>query len=174
MTYDKYSLLPDDGKRYQVIEGELIASLSPNFRHQDTVWRLGNRLRSYADAQSLGIVIGAPMDVIHEPQTIVQPDLLFIRHENFGIIGDIIKGAPDLCIEVLSPSTGLHDRHTKKSVYARCAVREYWIVDPIRESVAIYDLNEGAYILRAEASGDTFVASRVLTGFETPARTIFT
>jgi Uma2 family endonuclease len=174
MTYDEYSLLPDDGKRYQVIEGELIVSPSPNFRHQNTVWRLGNLLRTFADTNGLGVVIGAPMDVILEPQTIVQPDLLFIRHENIGIIGDIIEGAPDLCIEVLSPSTGLHDRHTKKAVYARCGVREYWIVDPVRESVAVYDLDDGAYTLRAEASGDAVVSSLVLTGFAIPARTIFT
>jgi Uma2 family endonuclease len=174
MTYDEYSLLPDDGKRYQVIEGELIVSPSPNFRHQNTVWRLGNLLRTFADTNGLGVVIGAPMDVILEPQTIVQPDLLFIRHENIGIIGDIIEGAPDLCIEVLSPSTGLHDRHTKKAVYARCGVREYWIVDPVRESVAVYDLDDGTYTLRAEASGDAVVSSLVLTGFAIPARTIFT
>jgi Uma2 family endonuclease len=174
MTYDEYSLLPDDGKRYQVIEGELIVSPSPNFRHQDTVWNLGQLLRDYAKTHNLGVVVGAPMDVILEPQTIVQPDLLFIRHENIGIIGDIIEGAPDLCIEVLSPSTGLHDRHTKKAVYARCGVREYWIVDPVRESVAAYDLDDGTYTLRAEASGDAVVSSLVLSGFAIPARAIFT
>jgi Uma2 family endonuclease len=75
---------------------------------------------------------------------------------------------------VLSPSTGLHDRHTKKSVYARCGVREHWIVDPVRESVAVYDLDGDVYTLRAEASGDAVVSSRVLTGFAIPARTIFT
>jgi Uma2 family endonuclease len=75
---------------------------------------------------------------------------------------------------LLSPSTGLHDRHTKKSVHARCGVREYWIVDPVRESVAVYDLDGDVYTLRAEASGDAVVSSRVLTGFAIPARTIFT
>ena len=113
------------------------------------------------------------MDVILEPQTIVQPDLLFIRHANIDIIGEVIEGAPDLCIEVLSPSTGLHDRHTKKSVYARCGVREYWIVDPARESVAVYDLDGDTYVLRAEVNGDAILSSTVLTGFQIAARAIF-
>jgi Uma2 family endonuclease len=173
MTYAEYCLLPDDRQRYQVIEGELIVSPSPNFKHQDTVWRLGKLLRTYAEAQNLGVVVGAPMDVILEPNTIVQPDLLFIRHENIGIIGDIIEGAPDLCVEVLSPSTGLNDRYVKSLVYARCGVQEYWIIDPVRETVAVFDLQDGAYALHVEASGDAVVSSNVLAGFQIPAETIF-
>lgn len=173
MTYDEYSLLPDDGKRYQVIEGELTVSPSPNFRHQDTVWNLGQRMRVYAKEHELGVVVGAPMDVILEPNTIVQPDLLFIRHENMEIIGDVIEGAPDLCIEVLSPSTGLHDRYTKKAVYARCGVPEYWIVDPAREMVSVFERDGDTYVVRVEATGDDVVASGVLTGFQIAARSVF-
>ena len=173
MTYDEYSLLPDDGKRYQVIEGELTVSPSPNFRHQDTVWNLGQRMRVYAKEHGLGVVIGAPMDVILEPNTIVQPDLLFIRHENMEIIGDVIEGAPDLCIEVLSPSTGLHDRYTKKAVYARCGVPEYWIVDPAREMVSVFERDGDTYVVRVEATGDDVVTSGVLTGFQIAARSVF-
>lgn len=173
MTYAEYCLLPDDRKRYQVIEGELIVSPSPNFKHQNAVWNLGEEMRRYAREHDLGVVIGAPMDVILEPNTIVQPDLLFIRHENIGIIGDVIEGAPDLCVEVLSPSTGLNDRYVKSLVYARCGVQEYWIVDPVRESVAVFELQGGAYVLRTEAFDDTIVSSSVMSGFQTPARAIF-
>ena len=173
MTYDEYSLLPDDGKRYQVIEGELIVSPSSNFRHQDTVWNLGQLMRVYAKEHNLGVVVGAPMDVILEPNTIVQPDLLFIHRDNLEIIGDVIEGAPDLCIEVLSHSTGLHDRYTKKAVYARCGVREYWIVDPVGASVSMFELNGDTYTTRVEASGDAMVTSNVLTGFQITARSLF-
>src|SRR5690242_18983991 len=166
MTYDEYCLLPDDGKRYQVIEGELIVSPSPNFRHQDTVRKLGQLMRVYAKEHGLGVVIGAPMDVILEPNTIVQPDLLFIRHSNMEIIGDVIEGAPDLCVEVLSPSTGLHDRYTKKAVYARCGVPEYWIVDPAREIVSVFARDGDTYTLRIEATGDDMITSSVLMGFQ--------
>ncbi len=173
MTYDEYSLLPDDGKRYQVIEGELTVSPSPNFRHQDIVWNLGHILRTYAKAHDLGVVVGAPMDVILEPYTIVQPDLLFIRRDNMAIIGEVIEGAPDLCIEVLSPSTGLHDRYAKKAVYARCGVHEYWIIDPVREVVSVFELDGDTYRSRIEAMGDDRVTSDVLTGFAITARSVF-
>jgi Uma2 family endonuclease len=173
MTYDEYCLLPDDGKRYQVIEGELIGSPSPNFRHQDTVWRLGKLLREFAEANKLGVVVGAPMDVILEPNTIVQPDLLFIHSDHLEIIGDVIEGAPDLCIEVLSPGTGLHDRYAKKAVYARCGVPEYWIVDPEREKVSVFERDGDTYVVRVEATGDPVVTSGVLTGFQIAARSAF-
>ncbi len=173
MAYEEYALLPDDGKRYQVLEGELIVSPSPNFRHQDIVWTLGLLLRTFAEAHNVGIVIGAPMDVILEPHTIVQPDILFIRHANIGIVADVIEGAPDLCFEVLSRSTGLHDRYAKKAVYARCGVQEYWIVDPAHETISVYVLDAGTYVLHAEATGDTAVSSNVVSGFQIAARNIF-
>ncbi len=139
MTYDEYCLLPDDGKRYQVIEGELIGSPSPNFQHQDTVWRLGKLLREFAEANKLGVVVGAP----------------------------------DLCIEVLSPGTGLHDRYAKKAVYARCGVPEYWIVDPEREMVSVFECESDTYVVRVEATGDAVVTSGVLAGFQIAARSAF-
>ena len=174
MTYDEYCLLPDDRNRYEVIEGELTMSPSPNFRHQDTVWNLGQILRVFAKEHGLGVDSGAPMDVILEPNTIVQPDLLFIRSDNIGIIGDVIEGAPDLCVEVLSPSTSLHDRHTKKAVYARCGVPEYWIIDPARGIVSVFEIDGDTYRLRTEATGDDVVTSGVLTGFQITARSVFT
>jgi len=174
MTYDDYCLLPDDRNRYEVIEGELTVSPSPNFRHQDTVWNLGQIMRAYAKEHKLGVVVGAPMDVILEPNTIVQPDLLFIRRENMEIITELnIQGSPDLCIEVLSRSTGLHDRHTKKAVYARCGVPEYWIIDSAREIVSVFEIDGDVYRLRGEASGDDVVTSGVLTGLTITARSVF-
>lgn len=174
MTYDDYCLLPDDRNRYEVIEGELTVSPSPNFRHQDTVWNLGQIMRAYAKEHTLGVVVGAPMDVILEPKTIVQPDLLFIRRENMEIITELnIQGPPDLCIEVLPPSTGLHDQYAKKAVCARCGVPEYWIIDPARETVSVFEIDGDTDRLRNEASGDDVVASGVLTGFQITAQSVF-
>ncbi len=122
----------------------------------------------------LGTVYVAPVDVVFDPVTIVQPDVLFIREVNEGIIADLnIQGVPDLCIEVLSPGTENVDRERKKTLYARFGVQEYWIVDPARESVAVYQLDDGAYVLHAEATGDAIIASDVVSGFETSARAIF-
>ncbi|MDQ2787437.1 MAG: Uma2 family endonuclease [Chloroflexota bacterium] len=174
MTYDDYCLLPDDRNRYEVIEGELTMSPSPRYRHQDTVWRLGVLLHTFVETNKLGAVVGAPMDVILEPNTIVQPDLLFIRRENMEIITELnIQGPPDLCIEVLSPNTGLHDRYTKKAVYARCGVPEYWIIDPAREIVSVFEIDGDTYRLRGDASGDDVVSSGVLAGFQIIARSVF-
>jgi Uma2 family endonuclease len=89
------------------------------------------------------------------------------------IIGEVIEGAPDLCIEVLSPSTGLHDRYTKKAVYARCGVLEYWIVDPARGMVSVFERDGDTYVVRVEATGDDVVTSGVLTGFQIAARSVF-
>ncbi len=173
MTYDEYSLLPDDRNRYEVIEGDLIVSPAPHYRHQRIVWSLGQRLFAYAETHKLGEVVGAPIDVILEPNTIVQPDLLFIRQDNLGIIGNVISGAPDLCIEVLSASTGLHDRYTKKAVYARCGVPKYWIIDHARGIVSVFEIDGDTYRLRTEATGDDVVTSGVLTGFQITARSVF-
>jgi len=119
MTYDEYCLRPDDGKRYQVIEGELFVSPAPRTTHQDILLGLAALLRTHVKAHDLGKVYIAPTDVLLGPTTVVQPDILFIRRENMGIITELnIQGPPDLCIEVLSHNTGLHDRYTKKAVYA--------------------------------------------------------
>ncbi len=111
MTYDEYCLLPDDGKRYQVIEGELFVSPAPRTTHQRIIVRLMAMLQAHVEAHDLGVVYVAPTDVLLGPTTVVQPDILFIRHENIGIITKLnIQGPPDLCIEVLSPGTESVDR----------------------------------------------------------------
>jgi Uma2 family endonuclease len=174
MTYAEYCLLPDDGNRYQVLEGELIVSPAPRLLHQDVVLQLALLLRSYVISHDLGKVYISPVDVILSPTTIVQPDVVFVRREHMEMITDQnIQGPPDLCVEVLSPGTESIDRERKKALYARFGVREYWIVDPVRETVTVFGLQDGAYVLRIEASGDGVVSSSVLTGFETPAEVIF-
>lgn len=174
MTWAEYSLLPDDGKRYEVLEGVLTVAPAPNFRHQDIVWRLGPMLRAFVEAHDLGIVVGAPIDVMLALDTIVQPDIIFIAKEHVPIIDDRIHGAPDLCIEVLSPSTALNDRYAKKEIYSRHGVREYWIVDGSRQTVSIYALLDRAYGEPTEGSGDELARSTDVDGFAVRVQDIFT
>ncbi len=173
MTWAEYSLLPDDGKRYEVLEAVLTVAPAPNFRHQEIVWRLGPTLRNFAQAHDLGVVVGAPIDVILALDTIVQPDILFIANEHIGIIDDSIHGAPDLCIEVLSPSTALNDRYAKKEIYARFGVREYWLIGGSRQSVSVFTLQGRTYGEPIEATGDDLIRSTVVEGFTVRARDIF-
>jgi Uma2 family endonuclease len=173
MTWAEYSLLPDDGKRYEVLEGVLTVAPAPNFRHQDIIWQLGPMLRAFVSAHNLGIVVGAPIHVILALDTIVQPDILFIAKENVGMIDDRIHGAPDLCIEVLSPSTALNDRYAKKEIYARFGVHEYWIIDGARQSVTIYTMQGRAYGEPTEAMGNDLIRATVVEGFAIRAGDIF-
>ncbi|MHB8647877.1 MAG: Uma2 family endonuclease [Thermomicrobiales bacterium] len=174
MTYDEYCLLPDDGKRYQVIEGELFVSPAPRTTHQDIIVHLMVLLQTHVKAHNLGKVYVAPTDVLLGPTTVVQPDILFIRRENMGIITELnIQGPPDLCIEVLSPGTESVDRERKMAAYARYGVQEYWIINPMRQLVSIYGRDGDMFALTMEATGDESVTSNVVTDFQTNARSIF-
>lgn len=174
MTYDEYCLLPDDGKRYQVIEGELFVSPAPRTTHQEIIVHLTVLLQSHVKARGLGKVFVAPTDVLLAPTTVVQPDILFIRRENMGIITELnIQGPPDLCVEVLSPGTVTVDRERKMAVYARYGVREYWIVDPLSQTVSVYVRKGDDFTLHVEATDDESVASAIVPGFLITARSVF-
>ncbi len=174
ITYNEYCLLPDDGKQYQVIEGELFVSPAPRTTHQDSIVTRMVLLHTFVKAHDLGKVYVAPTDVLLGPTTVVQPDILFIHKENVGIITELnSQGPPDLCIEILSPGTESVDRERKKTVYARYGVVEYWITNPLRQTVNIYRRDGDRFVLNEEAIGDDTVTSNVVTGFRTSARSIF-
>lgn len=174
MTYDDYCLLPDDGKRYQVIEGELFVSPAPRTTHQDIVFELAALLHAHVKARRLGKVYISPTDVVLSLTTVVQPDILFICRENMGIITELnIQGPPDLCIEVLSPGTESVDRERKMTMYARYGVQEYWIINPMRQMVSGYVRDSGLFTLKVEATGNDMVTSDVVSGFQTSAGSIF-
>lgn len=174
MSYDEYCLLPDDGKRYQVLEGELFVSPAPRPQHQRVLFHLARLLQEHVEENGLGEVFISPIDVILEPMTIVQPDIVFVGSDQADIVTDLnIQGPPDLCIEVISPTTGLIDRHAKRNIYARLGVREYWIIDTNRQVIAVYALQDHDYGEPSEATGDDLVRSTVIHGFAVRARDIF-
>jgi len=122
--------LPDDGKRYECIDGELLVTPSPRYNHQYTVLELAVLLRPYVQGHSLGDLAISPSDVEIEPSTLVQPDV-FVgvsrdgnKIRNWSEIGSLL-----LAVEVLSPSTAQHDRVVKRRFYQRAGVGEYWIAD---------------------------------------------
>ena len=176
MTYELYCLLPEDGKQYEVIDGELFMTSSPRTRHQKIVVRLTEELSRFARENSLGKVFVAPVDVLLERHTILQPDVLFIRKDRLGIVKeDAIEGAPDLAVEVLSPSTFYKDLRKKMTAYSQFGVQEYWIVDPELEIVKIFKLTEQIYGRALELSKENseILTTNFLPGFRLPVSKIF-
>ena len=140
ITWQDVQQLPDDGHRHEAIEGELHVTPAPTPRHQDIVLRLAIRLRESLVEPGLGRLWVAPIGV-EFPDTGegVQPDIVFVsaaRRDRIVEAG--IRGAPDLVVEVLSPTTASRDRGVKRKLYERQGVSEYWIVDPEAEAVEVW------------------------------------
>jgi len=139
ITYDDYVALPDDGNRYEVIEGELCLVPAPNRKHQKVLFNLTLLLGNFVKARKLGDVYVAPFDVVLSTINVLQPDVLFVSNKRLKILTEAgASGAPDLAIEILSASTRRRDEVTKLRLYDDFGVDEYWIVDPGRERVRVY------------------------------------
>ncbi len=140
--------MPDDGNRYEAIDGVLYVTPGPTTRHQRVSMNLTIALNRILVEPGHGILFYAPLGVeFVETEEGVQPDLFFIRSEREHIIhDDTIQGGPDLVIEILSPSTARRDRTIKLDFYRRLGVAEYWVVDADAEVVEVWRLDEGATI----------------------------
>ena len=156
LTYEDYVLLPNDGKRYEILKGELTVTLAPSTKHQTASVNLLVLLSQYIKERDLGKLFHAPIDLILESTSVLQPDLLFVSKARQSIITErAVEGAPDLVIEILSPATSRTDRITKAQIYARHRVPAYWIVDPELEVVEIYLLEVDGYRLSSTLQGKT-------------------
>src|SRR5205809_5453135 len=155
LTYADYCALPDDGLRYEIVDGLLFAEPSPRRAHQNAVGNLFVILHAHVRAHDLGEVYVAPFDVILDPRTTVVPDLVFVVRDRLEIIAERgVEGAPDLLVEVLSPGTARRDRVRKLNAYARHGVRHYWLLDPEAKTGEAFELVDGAYRLAAAVGGD--------------------
>ena len=166
LTYDEFQTLPRDGsKRFELIEGEVFMTPSPNTKHQTAAANLFLALGNFVRSRNLGRVFFAPYDVVFSKWTALEPDLLFIREDRLTmIITDAnVRGAPDLVIEILSPSRRSYDRETKLRVYEAGGVSELWYVDPEERTVEILNRGpKGRYVLTATLSGNDAISSQVL------------
>jgi Uma2 family endonuclease len=174
-TYEDWLRLPDDGFRYEVLNGELFMERPPNILHQRFSNRLVVRMSSHVMTNGLGEVFQAPTGVRLPGQPVpIQPDILFVSRERKSIIGkDYVEGAPDLVVEILSPSNWPFDRNEKFQAYRGAGVREYWIVDPRARTVEVFVLEDGSYALTAKCGPGETVRSGVLAGFEMAVNEIF-
>jgi Uma2 family endonuclease len=158
-TYDDLLSLPDDGKRYEIIEGVLYEMPAPNWDHATMIFNVFTMLLPVITALG-GILRNGPVDVFFPGADPVEPDIFAIlpgsRAEGYG---RGVEGPPDLVVEVLSPSNRGHDLLTKRSLYARGGVREYWIVDPAERTIEILVLDGDAFHARqVAAEGDAFTS----------------
>ena len=174
LTYEDYVLLPNDRNRYEILEGELSVTPAPSTKHQSASANLFKLLSRHIDDRNLGKLFYAPIDLILESTSVLQPDLLFVSSVRQRIITEkAIEGVPDLVIEILSPSTSRTDRVTKAQIYARHSVPAYWIVDPDEESIEIYLLEVDGYRLAATLQGKTPMFAPPFKELEIAARDVF-
>ena len=144
-TYEDYLLLPED-RRYEILDGDLFPYTTPY--HQLVSRNLEFLLHRHVREHALGEVLYAPCDVVLSKTDVLQPDILFVAADRRAIIGEkYISGAPDLVVEVLSPSTADRDTDVKTKIYARFGVKELWIADPDAKTVAVLT-NSGEGFLR--------------------------
>ena len=159
LSYEDYAALPADGRRYEIHDGELSVTPAPSPQHQIASRDLFRILDEHVRTRGLGEVLYAPLDVILARSAIVQPDIVYLdqtRLERISRRG--IEGAPTLVVEILSPSTTLIDRSTKRELYARHGVPFYWIVDPEGRAIEGLALASDGYVLVARASGTELVS----------------
>ncbi len=139
LTYDDYVLIPNDGLRHEIIDGEHYVNPAPNRKHQTVSVDLILALGTYVRARRLGTIYHAPFDVVLSRTDVVQPDIVFVSSAREELLTNAnLQGAPDLAIEILSPSTRKLDNVLKLKRYELFGVDEYWIVDPDVEKIAIY------------------------------------
>lgn len=172
-THEDLRHMPDDGRRYEIIEGELVVSPSPKWRHQRCVWNLAGLLRR-AEEAGFGVAVAAPMDVVFSEHSVTEPDLLFIAKERQAIVTeDNVQGAPDLVIEVLSESTRDRDLRSKLHLYAVHGVRWYWVVAPDAEVVRRFELADGAYAEQPTLHAGDVLACPAFPGVEIDTAEVF-
>jgi Uma2 family endonuclease len=176
LTYDDFVLFPDDGKRHELIDGEHYVTPSPNMRHQQISMNLTLMIGGWLEAHPEGRLFYAPFDVVFSKFDVVEPDVLYVSNERSNILtAPNVQGAPDLVIEIGSPSTRQRDETIKRRLYERSDVIEYWIVDPDIEVVRVYRRNGDSFARPTELSreaGDALTTS-LLPGLELPLARIF-
>lgn len=177
LTYEDLLQLPDDGLRHELIDGEHYVTAAPNLRHQVVSGRLYLLIAKWLELQPLGRILYAPFDIKLSDRDVVEPDLMYLSHAR----GDAILtperaiGAPELVIEIASPSTRRRDETIKKHLYERAGVDEYWFFDPEIDVVRVYRRADPGFgpVVELSLDGGDAVTTPLLPGLELPLADIF-
>ncbi len=171
LTYEDFCLLPNDGKRYEIIDGALFVTPAPRRPHQKVGGNLYYYLTDFVKSHRLGEVYFAPFDVVFSQYDVVQPDILYVSNSRASLLTDKnVQGAPDLVVEILSESTAAIDRTTKLKLYARFGVEEYWTFDPEGPSAEVYRRQAGGLELVSRLQANDSLTSPLFPGFSLPLR----
>ena len=175
LTYEDLVLFPDDGRRHELIDGEHFVTRAPYLRHQWVLQNLNRLLDRHVMEHCLGRVYFAPVDVVLSDVDVLEPDLLFISQARLAIGEAVVRGAPDLVVEIASPASRRQDEVLKRGLYERAGVPEYWLVDPEAETVKVFRRGESGYgrpLLLSALEGDR-LESPLLPGLEIPLVAVF-
>ena len=173
-TYEDYAALPDDGNRYEVLDGILYMAPAPDRWHQKASGMISYHLIMSVQLTGLGEVYSAPFDVILGAKNTVQPDVLVVLNKHLDRIKKRgVVGAPDLAVEIASPSTARIDLSEKFQVYAAAGVPEYWIVTPGSRTAEVFVLQQGAYHSLGIYYGPAILPSRVVPGLNVRVEQFF-
>lgn len=173
-TYEIYSALPEDGQRYEVIQGVLMMSPAPEMPHQGLVGMIYRYLSDHIFLTDRGLVFTGPADVVLAPKKVVQPDILVLLEEHLDRLQEkCIVGPPDLVVEVISPSSISYDRLVKHNLYEQAGVPEYWLVNLQEQTIEVFVLETGKYRSLGEFHGRQAVQSRLVPNETVPAAHFF-
>ena len=167
MTYADLLLLPDDGLRHELIDGVHYVTASPVTKHQRILRHLAVEIELWLRHHPIGEMFFAPLDVVLTNIDVVVPDLIYISQERSA--GLEVKGmfaAPDLAVEILSPSTRKRDKTLKRQLYAREDIREYWLIDPDRNRVEVFRKEGQSYVQATKLGVGDVLTTRLFPGFE--------
>ncbi len=173
-TYEDYLLFPEDGKRHELIDGEHYMTPAPSTKHQRISGNTFIILSNFVKNNKLGEVFYAPCDIVFSDIDVVQPDIIFISNENMRIITEKnVKGAPDLAIEIISETTRRTDKVIKRRLYEKFGVKEYWIIDPVVDTLEVYRPTEGGYKKIAEYEKHDKFSSDLFRGLTIDLNEVF-
>ncbi len=173
-TYDDYAALPNDGHRYEIVNGVLVMTPAPTPEHQEIIGEIYSALRTHIKLAGLGRVFMSPIDVDLGPKKVFQPDVVVILNEHLDRVqAKKIIGAPDLVVEVASPSTATFDRLVKYEIYARAGIAEYWIVKTASHTIEVLVLENGEYRSLGSFSGQATPPSRIASGLSVRVEQFF-
>ncbi len=182
LTFEKWLALPETKQRCEIVDGVMLMAPAPTADHQWIMFEISVRLRSFVNERDLGVVLPAPVDLLiqREPLRTRQPDILYLSAERTGMRGrsqlrgvQFLETAPDLVVEVLSPSNSRRDIEDKLADYKRIGVLECWVVSPEAETVEVVNLLPDDTSTEAIFGVDGTLISKVLSEFTLPIREIF-
>lgn len=172
-TFADLDATANDGRIYELLNGEIVVSAAPTWMHQIVSQTLNRLIDGWVVQNEKGIALVAPVDIVFDRQNVLQPDLIYVGPNNPGrVVEGRFHGAPDLAVEIISPASRTRDATVKAMRYALAGIREFWLADPDLRTIAVFELDGDHYVERAPDVDGVFV-SGVLPGLRLDPAGVF-